>query len=130
MKLFFLFFALLFSLIFSNAEAQKLSNKECVQVASAVTQEIGGTSLDEVTILNNAICVLGNFIYNYSISENITPKDFENRVKSELKPVAIRSFCTDPSTRPFLESVRSITFKYTRYDGVYLTEYSFNDSVC
>ena len=130
MRLFFLFLALLFSSIFFDAEAKKLSNKECVEVASTITQEIGGTSMDEVTILDNTICVFGNFIYNYSLSEDITPKDFENRVKSQLKPIAIRSFCTDPATRSFLEIVQSVTFKYKRYDGVYLTEYSFNDSDC
>ncbi len=61
--------SLLFSSISSNAEAQKLSNKECVELASYTSQEIGGSSVDEVTILESAICVFGNFTYIYSISE-------------------------------------------------------------
>jgi len=129
-KLFFLFSMLFFSFTTIDVEAKKISNKECVEVSNAINQDGAGMVIDEVTSLTNTVCVFGDFIYNYSIAEDITPKDFENRIESELKPSAIQSFCTDPSVRLFLDAVKSVTLKYIRSDGTYLAEYSFNDSDC
>ncbi|MAV75758.1 MAG: hypothetical protein CL691_03975 [Cellvibrionales bacterium] len=123
-------FMLFFSFITFDVEAKKISNKECVEVASDINQDSAGMMIDEVTSLINTVCIFGDFIYNYRITEDITQKDFEYRIKSELKPSAIQNFCTDPSTRFFLDAVKSVTFKYIRSDGTYLAEYSFTDRDC
>ena len=86
--------------------------------------------IDEVTTLINTVCIFGDFTYNYEISEFVTPRDFKSFAFSQLKKRAILQFCSDPATRDFLDSVQSVTLKYFRFDGFYLTEYSFNEFDC
>ena len=129
-KSFSLFSLLIFSTLSFHVDAEKLSDKECAEVASFVNQDNSGMVIDEVTTLINTVCIFGDFTYNYEISEYVTPRDFKSLAFSQLKKRAILQFCSDPATRDFLDSVQSVTFKYIRYDGVYLTEYSFNEFDC
>ena len=125
----FFFSVLSSSLIFFNAEAKKVSNEVCHALSNKLNQR-GAMVIDEITTLTNTVCIRGQFIYSYEISEDITPRDFENILKSEMKPEVITSFCTDPSTRPFLDAVHSVTLRYRRSDGDYLGEFSFDNSDC
>ena len=129
-KSFSLFSLLIFSTLSFHVEAEKLSDRECAEVASYINQNNSRIVIDEITTLINTACILGEFTYNYEISEYVTPGDFKSLVFSQLKKRAILQFCSDPATRDFLDSIQSVTFKYFRFDGVYLTEYSFNEFDC
>jgi hypothetical protein len=129
-KLFSVFPLLILSTLPFHVEAEKLSDRECAEVASYINQNNSRIVIDEITTLINTACILGEFTYNYEISEYVTPGDFKSLVFSQLKKRAILQFCSDPATRDFLDSIQSVTFKYFRFDGVYLTEYSFNEFDC
>ena len=97
-KSFSLFSLLIFSTLSFHVEAGKLSDKECAEVASLVNQDNSGMVIDEVTTLINTVCIFGDFIYNYEISEYVTPRDFKSLAFSQLKKRAILQFCSDPTT--------------------------------
>ena len=96
-KSFSLFSLLIFSTLSFHVEAEKLSDRECAEVASYINQNNSRIVIDEITTLINTACILGEFTYNYEISEYVTPGDFKSLVFSQLKK---RLSCSSVQIQP------------------------------
>lgn len=121
----------IFSLLGSEVQANKLNNEECNLIASEINQSMANMRVDKITILKNCICTYDAHLhYMYIITENTSRNIFEKIMDQELKPIVINSWCTSPDMSELMKMLNSITYNYSSANGIFLGEYTIDESYC
>ena len=111
-----------------------LTFTQCKQVARMIESELVGSYVDDITISRSAECSSDiDFTYKYEIVDmSISKEDFLESNPSLLGGL-MQTWCgsdVGEDMKIFFSSVRSLTYHYTRSDGVYLGSVSLSEKDC
>lgn len=121
---------ILFIIYTNSVFAEKLTNRECNEIASDVNNSMSDMQIDEITILKNTFCLSGaNLRYNYELDSEISKSEFKDVIPL-LKNPNINTWCSTPELKNFIVRLDSVGYRYYKKNGEYLGMYEFTDRSC
>ncbi len=125
-----IFSFIIFIILPNSVFAEKLTSRECNEVASEVNYSMSEMQIDEVTTLRNAFCSTGaNLQYNYEVDLEISKSEFKDVIPF-LKNPNINAWCSTPELKNLIVLLDSVGYRYYKKNGEYLGMYEFTDRSC